>query len=151
MILAIDPGNEYGWALKKYSTIESGWERLTNGSKNHTGKKFELFRLWLDDLESIDLKEIWYEEVKRHNGLHAARAYCGYVAVLQMYACRRGIPCSGVGVGTIKKFWTGNGRADKEMMIKEANKRGFDTDNDNQADALALLHYVIEKPAEAGV
>lgn len=151
MILSIDPGNTFGYAIKKRSTIVSGFVCLTKGSKNHTGKKFELFRSWLDDLDSIDLKEIWYEEVKRHNGLHAARAYCGYVAVLNMYAFRRGIPCLGVGVGQIKKFWTGNGRADKDMMIKEAKKRGFDTDNDNCADALALLHYVIKKPAEAGV
>jgi len=151
MILAIDPGNTFGYSIKKRTTIVSGFVCLTTGSKNHAGKKFELFRLWLDDLDSIDLKEIWYEDVKRHNGLHAARAYCGYVAVLGMYAYKRGIPCSGVGVGQIKKFWTGNGRADKEMMIAEAKKRGFDTDNDNQADALALLHYVIEKPAEAGV
>ena len=151
MILSLDLGNNFGYAIKKLTTIVSGFTCLTIGSKNHTGKKFELFRLWLYDLDSIDLKEIWYEEVKRHNGLHAARAYCGYVAVLQMYAYKRGIPCNGVGVGQIKKFWTGNGRADKEMMIKEAKKRGFDTDNDNCADALALLHYVIEKPAEAGV
>lgn len=150
MILAIDLGNELGYAIKKHSTIESGWKRLTNGSKNHSGKKFELFRLWLDELDEIDIKEIYYEDVRRHNGLFAARAYGGYLAILQMWAHERNIECSGVGVGQIKKFWTGNGRADKEMMIKEANKRGFDTDNDNCADALALLHYVIEKPAEAG-
>lgn len=150
MILAIDPGNTFGYAIKKRTKIVSGFFCLTTGSKNHTGKKFQLFAQWLDELDSIDLKEIYYEDVKRHNGLHAARAYCGYVAVLQMYAYRRGIQCSGVGVGQIKKFWTGNGRADKDTMIKEANKRGFDTDNDNQADSLALLHYAIEKPAEAG-
>ena len=151
MILAIDLGNEYGWAIKQSASIDYGWERLTSGSKNATGKKFQLFEFWLREFNDIDLTEIWYEDVKRHNGLHAARAYCGYVAVLQMYAYRSEITCAGVGVGQIKKFWTGNGRADKDMMIKEANKRGFDTDNDNCADALALLHYVIEKPAEAGV
>lgn len=146
MILSIDLGNEYGYAIKKYSTIESGWGRLTNGSKNHTGKKFELFRLWLEEFDAIDLTEIWYEDVKRHNGLHAARAYCGYVAVLNMYAYKRGILCSGVGVGQIKKFWTGNGRADKQQMVDEARSRGFeDVDNDNWADALALLHYVMSK------
>jgi len=146
VILSIDLGNEYGYAIKKYSTIESGWGRLTNGSKNHTGKKFELFRLWLEELDAIDLTEIWYEDVKRHNGLHAARAYCGYVAVLNMYAYKRGILCSGVGVGQIKKFWTGNGRADKQQMVDEARSRGFeDVDNDNWADSLALLHYVMSK------
>lgn len=146
MILAIDPGNAFGYAVKKYSTIESGFVCLTTGSKNHTGKKFELFKLWLDEFDAIDLTEIHYEDVKRHNGLHAARAYCGYVAVLNMYAYKRGIPCSGVGVGTIKKFWTGNGRADKQQMVDEARSRGFDdVDNDNEADALALLHYVMAK------
>ena len=153
MIIAIDLGNTFGYAIKMHSAVESGWERLTIGSKNHPGKKFELFENWTRELNDIDLTEIWYEDVKRHNGLHAARAYCGYVAVLQIYAYRRGLPCSGVGVGTIKKFWTGNGSATKQMMIAEANKQGFDTDNDNEADAIALLHYVLanKKPAEAGV
>ena len=144
MILSIDLGNEFGWAIKQSASIDCGWERLTNGSKNVPGKKFQLFEFWLRELNDIELTEIWYEDVKRHNGLHAARAYCGYVAVLQMYAYRREIPCQGVGVGQIKKFWTGNGRADKRMMVAEARSRGFDTDNDNCADALALLHYVIK-------
>ena len=144
-ILALDLGNEFGWAIKQSATIDSGWKRLTSGSKNNPGKKFQIFDFWLREFNDIDFTEIWYEDVKRHNGLHAARAYCGYVAVLQMYAYRREITCAGVGVGQIKKFWTGNGRSTKEMMIAEANKRGFDTDNDNCADAIALLNYVIAK------
>lgn len=140
MILALDLGNEFGWAIKQSVTIDSGWERLTSG-KGDAGKKFELFEHWTRELNDINLSVIYYEDVKRHNGLYAARAYCGYLAVLQMYAYKRGISCTGVGVGQIKKFWTGNGRATKEMMIADAKKRGFETQNDNEADALALLHY----------
>lgn len=147
MILAVDLGNEFGWAIKQSSTIDSGWDHLTRG-KRDTGEKFILFAAWLQELNNLELTEIWYEDVRRHNGLYAARAYCGYLAVLQMYAYKRCIPCSGVGVGQIKKFWTGNGRADKQMMVKEANRRGFDTDNDNQVDALALLHYVMRGVTE---
>lgn len=143
MILAIDLGNEFGWAIKQSVTIDSGWERLITG-KCKTGKKFQLFDYWTRELNNIELSKIYYEDVRRHNGLYAARAYCGYLAVLQTYAYKRGIECEGIGVGQIKKFWTGNGRATKEMMIKEANKRGFDVDNDNQADALALLHYALK-------
>ena len=144
MILAIDLGNEYGWAVKQSASTDYGWERLTSGSKNNPGKKFQLFEYWLRELNDIELTAIYYELVQWNNGASASRAHSGYIAVLQMYAYRREIPCEGVAVKTIKKYWTGNGRATKEMMIAEANKRGFETDNDNCADALALLHYVIK-------
>lgn len=140
-ILAIDLGNEFGWAIKQRATIDSGWDRLsTKGSKNH-GSKFHNFACWLNDV--VDVDAIYYEKVMRHVSVHSAHAYGGYLAILQLWAHKREIQCIGVGVGTIKKSWTGNGRATKQMMIAEANKRGFDTQNDNEADAIALLHYIL--------
>jgi len=147
MILAIDLGNEFGWAINQSAAIDSGWNRLTNKPGLDPGKKFKLFDYWLNYETSESIEVVYFEDVKRHVSLCNARAYCGFLAILQSWCYKKEIECVGVGVGTIKKFWTGNGRADKEMMIKEANIRGFDTDNDNEADALALLHYVIEKPA----
>ena len=148
-IIALDIGNQFGYAIKQRVTIVSGYDFLSKKGTTDHGRKFYNWACWLNDV--VDVDAVYYEDVRRHNGLFAARAYGGYLAILQMWAHERNIECVGVGVGQIKKFWTGNGRADKDMMIKEANKRGFDTDNDNCADALALLHYVIEKPAEAGV
>lgn len=145
MILCVDLGNEYGYAIKQSASIDYGWDKLTSGSKNNPGKKFQLFEFWLRELNDIELTGIYYELVQWNNGASASRAHSGYIAVLQMYAYRREIQCEGVAVKTIKKFWTGNGNASKEMMIEEAVKRGFDTDNDNCADALALLHYVLNK------
>lgn len=54
------------------------------------------------------------------------------------------IPITTASVTSIKKFWTGDGKATKKDMIAEANKRlNISTiNNDNEADALALLYFV---------
>lgn len=139
-ILAIDLGNEFGWAVKQY-TISSGWKRLSKNNKS-PGRRFCDFKSWLADQNNID--EVYFEDVKRHRGVLAAHAYGGYLAILQMWAYNREIPCVGVGVGVIKKSWTGKGNASKQMMIDEANRRGIDVGNHNEVDALALLYYVIK-------
>ena len=42
---------------------------------------------------------------------------------------------------TIKKYWTGSGRAKKPDMIAQAQREGYDVTDDNEADAIALYHY----------
>jgi crossover junction endodeoxyribonuclease RuvC len=46
---------------------------------------------------------------------------------------------------TIKKFITGSGRAKKEEVKKSIENLGFDVNNDDEADALALLKLTIER------
>jgi len=56
----------------------------------------------------------------------------------------RGVPYQGVPVGTIKKFLTGQGNANKQAMIDAARARGFSPVDDNEADAIAILLWAIE-------
>ena len=51
----------------------------------------------------------------------------------------------GVGVGTVKKAWTGKGNATKDDMIAEAERRGMKVIDDNHADALAILAYGVQQ------
>lgn len=139
-ILALDLGNEFGWAVKQ-GTVSSGWKRLSKNNKT-PGKRFGDFRFWLTYLNGID--EVYFEDVKKHRGVLAAHAYGGYLAILQMWAYKRDIDCVGVGVGVIKKNWTGKGNASKQMMIDAAMHRGIDVCNHNEVDALALLEYVLK-------
>ena len=53
------------------------------------------------------------------------------------------IPYQGVPVGTIKKHATGKGNAGKDEMIAAIRARGHTPGDDNEADALALLHWAI--------
>jgi hypothetical protein len=66
-------------------------------------------------------------------------------------ACARGIraykpapPC-GVPVATIKRHVTGRGNAHKAAVIAAVQALGFIPADDNEADALALLHWAIAR------
>ncbi|GAB4112596.1 MAG: hypothetical protein Fur0019_19060 [Tibeticola sp.] len=53
-------------------------------------------------------------------------------------------PVQGVPVGTIKKHATGRGNAGKDQVIIAVRSRGHAPVDDNEADALALLHWAIQ-------
>jgi Holliday junction resolvasome RuvABC endonuclease subunit len=87
---------------------------------------------------------VYFEEVRRHLGVDAAHAYGGFMAHLTAWCEHHQIPYQGVPVGTIKKHATGKGNAGKDEMIAAAKARGNAPVDDNEADALALLHYAID-------
>lgn len=66
------------------------------------------------------------------------------MATLTAWAELRGIPYEGVPVGTIKRFATGKGNANKAAMIEAIRQRGFSPADDNEADALALLLWALD-------
>ena len=54
------------------------------------------------------------------------------------------IAYQGVPVGTIKKHATGKGNAGKGEVIAAMRLLGHPVTDDNEADALALLHWAID-------
>jgi Holliday junction resolvasome RuvABC endonuclease subunit len=50
-----------------------------------------------------------------------------------------------VPVGTIKRFITGKGNASKDQVIAAVQAHGHKPEDDNEADALALLYFAIEQ------
>lgn len=142
-VLAIDPGTFTGWAVRRRDgTISYGTERFMQRRQWRPGQRWVNFRTWLNrTLEAELVHVIAYEDVRRHLGTQAAHAYGAFIALIEMAATTRNIELLPVGVGTIKKSWTGKGNADKGMMIDEAKRRGFNPDSDNAADALAVLSW----------
>lgn len=89
---------------------------------------------------------IFYELVARHEGTAAAHVYGGLRAVLMAWCEEYKIPYTGIPVQTIKKYATGKGNANKDMMIEAArNEFGYDGDDHNEADALWILDYGINQ------
>ena len=68
----------------------------------------------------------------------------GFMGHLTAWCEHHNIPYQGVPVGTIKKHATGKGNAGKDEMITSVRERGHTPVDDNEADALALLHWAIE-------
>ena len=54
------------------------------------------------------------------------------------------IAYQGVPVGTIKRFITGKGNADKAAVIDAVRARGYSPADDNEADAIAILLWALE-------
>lgn len=140
-VLALDLGTTTGYAWQAGAgAIASGVWSLKPQRFEGGGMRFVRFRENLDRmLKTCGVSQIYFEEVRRHLGTDAAHIYGGLMGTLTGWCEEKGIPYQGVPVGTIKKFWTGKGNADKAMMIAEAVKRGHGVEDDNEADAIALL------------
>jgi Holliday junction resolvasome RuvABC endonuclease subunit len=145
--LALDLGTQTGWAL---SAID---QPITSGSESFKPQRFEgggmrylRFKRWLTEIkQTVDtIDAVYFEEVRRHVGVDAAHAYGGFLATLTAWCEHHQIPYQGVPVGTIKKHATGKGNASKDEMIRAVIKRGFNPGDDNEADALALLHWALD-------
>ncbi|AKH37561.1 MULTISPECIES: crossover junction endodeoxyribonuclease RuvC [Nitrosomonas] len=146
-ILALDLGTNTGWALSSHDgTITSGTEQFKPQRFEGGGMRYLRFKHWLTELKACNdgIDAVFMEEVRRHVGVDAAHAYGGFLATLTAWCEHHQIPYQGVPVGTIKKHSTGKGNASKDEMIASVRELGHAPIDDNEADALALLHWALE-------
>ena len=111
---------------------------------------FLRFRNWLEEVADLahGLDTVVFEEVRRHVGTTAAHVYGGFLAHLTAWCEHERVPYRGVPVGTIKLHATGKGNAGKEAVIAAMKAKGHAPADDNEADALAILHWAL---AQGGV
>ena len=148
-ILAIDLGTTTGWACKAaHSDIVHGWASFKPHRFEGGGMRYLRFKQWLTELKGTlnsDLHAIYFEEVRRHLSTDSAHVYGGLMATLTSWCEHHKIAYVGVPVQTIKKHATGRGNANKEAMIEAMQLKGHPVTDDNEADALALLHWAIDQ------
>ena len=141
MILALDLGTTTGWACTTgpLARIHTGFLNLNMGRFEGGGMRFLRFENWLDQIDKEHaVKQVVYEEVRRHLGTDAAHVYGGLQGTLTKWCEANRVPYSAIPVGTIKKFATGKGNASKQDMIKAASDQHTFT-NDNECDAYWVL------------
>lgn len=144
-ILALDLGQNCGWAMHSDGKIKSGVWKLQPTKFESAGIRFLKFRRHLEtEIVIGGVTKIFYEAVRRHIGTDAAHAYGGYMSQVQAVCIEYEVEYEGVPVQTIKKHATGSGNADKAKMIEAAivKFKHIDVIDDNHADALHLLDYV---------
>jgi len=146
-VLALDLGTTTGWALRgQDGCITSGTMTFKPSRFEGGGMRYLRFRGWLAEIAGLSggIARIAFEEVQRHAGTGAAHAYGGFLATLTAWCEQEAIPYQGVPVGTIKRYATGKGNADKAAMIAAIEARGFRPADDNEADAIALLLWATD-------
>ena len=140
-IIGIDPGLSSGWAVCTGENVSCGVWQLRDPHQHPLG----VFASLLHGLigvgsDSIDL--IVYEEpVARGNAARRLNQQLGAIIVVAE-ECK--IPHYPVNPATLKKWATGNGRADKDQMAIAAHRHGVrepngDAVNDHNAVDAALL------------
>jgi Holliday junction resolvasome RuvABC endonuclease subunit len=150
-ILALDLGTQTGWALtSRDGSITSGSQSFKPQRFEGGGMRFLRFKRWLTDIKHCNdgIDQVVFEEVRRHVGVDAAHAYGGFMGQLTAWCEHHQIPYQGIPVGTIKKHATGKGNASKDEMVASVRARGHSPADDNEADAIALLHLAREMAAE---
>jgi hypothetical protein len=146
VILALDLGQRTGWAVRnRDGAIASGVHEFRPGRFEGGGMIWLRFRAWLQEIDQTagGVGIVVFEEVVAHRGVAAAHCYAGYLAHLTAWAEANRIPYQGVPVGTIKRHIAGKGNVDKAAVIAAVQALGFHPVDDNEADALALLHWAI--------
>lgn len=143
MKLALDLGTTTGfaWSSAAGALVSGTWDFKPKKYEG-AGMRYLRFVQALDALhQRASIEIVWFEAVRRHLGTDAAHVYGGLMGHLESWCEKNGVPYEGVPVGTIKRSWTGNGAATKDMMIAKCVERGIEPDDDNEADAIALLAF----------
>ena len=161
VILALDLGTTTGWALRSANgPVAHGFVSFKSQRFEGGGMRYLRFGRWLADMLALSgsqtgaqanltgIGAIHFEEVRRHLGVDAAHVYGGLLATLTAWCEHHQIPYQGVPVGTIKRHATGKGNAGKTEVIAAMKALGHPVTDDNEADALALLHWALAQGAD---
>ena len=145
-VLTLDLGTTTGWALRtRDGQISHGFVTFKPQRFEGGGMRFLRFKRWLSEINAManDIHAVYFEEVRRHVGVDAAHVYGGLMATLTSWCEQRNVPYQGVPVGTIKKHASGKGNASKDEVIAAMRALGHAVSDDNEADALAILHWAM--------
>lgn len=141
-ILAIDPGSLCGWALLTHGNVESGVQDFTLKRGESKGMRFFNFRTWIARMlrrAKIDL--VIYEQAHLRGGA-ATDVGVGFTTRIQEECDMCDVKYTPIHSATLKKFATGSGRANKELMLGKAREKWGDLIEDhNEADALWILEW----------
>lgn len=150
-VLALDIATDCGWAvLRGNGRVESGTERFAPKAHEAPGGRFNRFRRWLVDVKQAnpDLARVAYEDVVfvgNPGAAYAVQLYGGFLAVVLMFCDHHQLEAKGYGVATVKKRFTGSGKASKDDVMKQCRALNFNPGDHNEADAIAVLHVATDR------
>lgn len=146
-ILALDIATHTGY----YSTHDSGTWNFTESMRRNNNKEHGAFRETLIEfIQKYNIKLIVAEDVScgsMSKQFKSSRKLSEFRGILMEICDTLDLPEPVyINLKTVKKWATGNGNADKEMMIRYCRSR-WKTEpvDDNEADATHIFMYYIKK------
>lgn len=140
-ILAIDPGSKCGWSSNCFGYLESGVVEFVIKRGESQGMRFIRFSSWLQEMLTVLRPRLVIYEAPHHRGGAATNLLVGMTTRIEEMCAMKEIQYTSVHSGTLKKWATGKGNANKNEMIWEAKKWKEDVTSDDEADAIILLKW----------
>lgn len=145
MLLALDIGTSCGFAmLGDDDRVKSGTWDISVGRGQADGWRYAHLFTHLRKLEGVEAVAI--EKTQWMQG-SAIDVHAGISAIIKCWAAERGVKFFEVHNGTLKKFITGNGHAEKELVAEYVAKRfpGQIIKTTDQSDALGVLLWLVHQ------
>jgi Holliday junction resolvasome RuvABC endonuclease subunit len=136
----LDIATKTGW---KTATTSGVWDLKPNRGESE-GMRVVRFKSKVKEIIAMeDINLIAYE---RPAGMHKSSIMVAseMVGVLKDLCIEKDIDLACYSASEIKKFATGKGNANKELMIEHAIKLGFNPKDDNEADAIHLYNLTLK-------
>lgn len=143
-ILALDLAFRAGWAYGAPGGRPTSGHHRIGKVGGSDGEFFTAYHDWLCDLITVHAPgAVCWEApfIRGVQNLQTAKRLMGLSAVTDLVATLRQVRGHELNVATVKKFFTGSGRAEKKDMVFRARQLGHDVTDDNEADALACFYY----------
>jgi Holliday junction resolvasome RuvABC endonuclease subunit len=148
IIFALDLATKTGWAINLMPEPGSisGVQDFSLKRGESPGMRYVRIRSWLYSIKDMLTKagkriDIICHEQSHHRGGAATQIANGLIAQVQAFAAENNYELMPVHTASLKKFATGRGNASKEEMVNAAILKGYQPQDDNEADALHLLDY----------
>lgn len=136
-VVAFDLGSHMACAWSPY--LVTSQEFKGNREKRCGDTLIWLHRIFRD-LKPMKIDAAVYEQPFAR-GEHATRSLWGIAGLIEATATNAGLPVISIVPTTIKKWATGDARAEKPAMISAAQVMGYPGNDEHEADAWCLMRY----------
>lgn len=143
-VLGLDIATHTGY----YSVHESGTWNFTESKRRNGNKMHGAFRVMLlAFIRRYGIRRIVAEDVSVNRHFYDMRRLAELRGILLEVCDEMDLPePEFVNPATLKKFATGDGRADKAAIIRACREKyRYEPVDDNAADACHLYHYYLRK------
>lgn len=143
-VLALDIATHCGY----YSMHGNGTWNFTESKRRNDNKQHKDFRdTLLGFIREHGIRQIVAEDINVNNHFTDMRKLSEFRGILFEICDELDLPePEFVNVATLKKWATGNGRADKAMMMRDCEEKyHYAPPDDNAADACHLYYYYCRK------
>jgi hypothetical protein len=141
-VLALDLATVTGFAVELEGKRKSGYMNFAPHDRETPGWRYIRFNVWLYGWKERKLQLVITERaIPSMNNRFATEIAFGLSTRVEEFCARERLRLVTVNNSTLKKYFTGDGRAEKPEMIRFAQQVDPNVKDDNEADALLLLQY----------